>query len=313
MADAEVQPETKDAPAAEKKVYNQKLLDPDYKGEPLSQEAKDGPIANRHCTDILCCLIFTAFFAAMIGCGIYGFANGDPLLLTYPYDSSGNQCGAPDDSAENYENLYFPAPHTDYVDLSVCVKDCPDEWNAKIECYPNKKIKGCTWSSFGDSAVFTDTINQSYDVIEAIEAATTTRATYPTIRFLDRFCIPDDNVDVLKTALDEINDEIEIDTIQGWLSDVAITWDASLMVAGFTLVLAAVYLLFLRWCLGFIIWMSIIFILAVLCTLGWACLWSRDNLYKEDNDEKTRETLLWISVILFVCAGVFLLYILCMC
>ena len=137
MAEAEVQPEKGSDTAGGKKVYNQKLLDPDYQGEPLSQEAKDGPIANRHCTDILCCLIFTAFFAAMIGCGIYGFSKGDPLLLTYPYDSSGNQCGAPDDDAEDYSHLYFPAPHLDYVDLSVCVDECPESWGEKIDCYPN--------------------------------------------------------------------------------------------------------------------------------------------------------------------------------
>lgn len=91
------------------------------------------------------------------------------------------------------------------------------------------------------------------------------------------------------------------------------TWDAALMVAGVTLVISAIYLLFLRWCIGFIIWISIIFILVVLIVLGALCLAARENIYTEDNDEQARETLKVIAIILFIVAGIFLLYILCMC
>lgn len=107
----------------------------------------------------------------MFGCGIYGFANGDPLLLTYPFDSSGNQCGAPDDDAEDYPYLYFPVPHHEYIELTVCVEECPEEWGEEIDCYPNKKVKKCSWDNFDDDSVFKDDIDD-YDIVDAIEART---------------------------------------------------------------------------------------------------------------------------------------------
>lgn len=48
---------------------------------------------NRHCTDVLCCVIFVAFIGAMIAVAGYSLQNGNPLILLTPYDSSGNQCG----------------------------------------------------------------------------------------------------------------------------------------------------------------------------------------------------------------------------
>ena len=42
-------------------------------GEISSIELKDGPLSNRRCTDILCCLLFTAFlgaFVALLGVSI---------------------------------------------------------------------------------------------------------------------------------------------------------------------------------------------------------------------------------------------------
>ena len=40
-------------------------------------ELKNGPVYNRGCTDILCCLIFLAFIVGMIGTSGYGFLYGD--------------------------------------------------------------------------------------------------------------------------------------------------------------------------------------------------------------------------------------------
>ena len=79
----------------------EKYKDPDYKGEELPDEIENGPVENRKCTDVLCCLIFLAFIIAWFICGFYGFSNGDPTLLTYPYDSDDNQCGLPGGDAED--------------------------------------------------------------------------------------------------------------------------------------------------------------------------------------------------------------------
>jgi len=51
------------------------------------------------------------------------------MLLTYPYDSSENQCGRPGDDAEDFSFIYFPYPIPGYLDYSVCVKDCPSDYD----------------------------------------------------------------------------------------------------------------------------------------------------------------------------------------
>lgn len=116
--------------------YN-RYLDPNYKGEPLRPDVRDGPIEKRKCTDVICCLIFTLFLIAWFVCGFYGFSEGEPELLTYPYDSSRNQCGKPGDDAEDYDYIYFPYPLPGYLDYTVCVKDCPEEYDSVVDCYTN--------------------------------------------------------------------------------------------------------------------------------------------------------------------------------
>ena len=52
-------------------------------------ELENGPLDNRSCTDVLCCLLFVAFLAAMLSCGIYGYFTGQPGKLLAPVDSDG--------------------------------------------------------------------------------------------------------------------------------------------------------------------------------------------------------------------------------
>ena len=60
------------------------------------KSGKDGiNFNNRHCTDVLCCVIFVAFIGAMIAVAGYSLQRGNPLILLTPYDSVGNECGQP--------------------------------------------------------------------------------------------------------------------------------------------------------------------------------------------------------------------------
>jgi hypothetical protein len=54
---------------------------------------KNGPIKERHCTDILCAIIFFAFLVTSIAVYGYGIKKGDPNKLLIPYDSDANACG----------------------------------------------------------------------------------------------------------------------------------------------------------------------------------------------------------------------------
>ena len=62
-------------------------------GEELDESYKYGPVHQRKCTDVICCLLFVVMIGGMVYVGVLGFKTGDPLLLASPFDEEGNQCG----------------------------------------------------------------------------------------------------------------------------------------------------------------------------------------------------------------------------
>ena len=153
---------------------------PDYKGEELPDDLADGPLENRRCTDILCCLIFLAFLIAWVICGFYGFSNGNPALLTHPFDMANNQCGLSGTNASSYPYLYFPFPFPGEIDYRLCLKNCPSTGDNTTECLVNSQITNCSfyWSEFSNSSTYT----------------ATTRGIYNARGYLDRFCLPKGNL-----------------------------------------------------------------------------------------------------------------------
>lgn len=99
-----------------------------------------GPIADRSCTDIPCCILFVAYIVGMIVVGIIAFKEGDPDRLLLPQDSQGNICGK-DKYADKKYLLFFDistcatkgGDFTKFVTVpscptpQVCVKSCPTE------------------------------------------------------------------------------------------------------------------------------------------------------------------------------------------
>ncbi len=58
-----------------------------------ASELRNGPLAERGCTDTLCCLLFTAFIVLSTCISIYGYKNGDPNNVFIPVDSDARACG----------------------------------------------------------------------------------------------------------------------------------------------------------------------------------------------------------------------------
>jgi hypothetical protein len=73
------------APAGPRRVKPKSGLDP---------ALENGPLTQRGCTDILCCLIFILFTGLTIYITATAFSKGDPWKLAQPYDIDGNPCGA---------------------------------------------------------------------------------------------------------------------------------------------------------------------------------------------------------------------------
>ncbi|XP_050389087.1 choline transporter-like protein 2 [Patella vulgata] len=86
-----------------KKYGEPKTFDPNF----------NGPLKNRSCTDVLCCIIFFVFIAGMLACSILGYVHGDPIKLIYPTDSDGNICGY---------GAYSNKPMLMFFDLLQCAK-----------------------------------------------------------------------------------------------------------------------------------------------------------------------------------------------
>ncbi|OWK13258.1 SLC44A4, partial [Cervus elaphus hippelaphus] len=65
-----------------------------------------GPIRNRSCTDIICCVLFFVFILGYIAVGILAWVYGDPKQVLYPRNSTGAYCGIGENKEKPYL-LYF--------------------------------------------------------------------------------------------------------------------------------------------------------------------------------------------------------------
>lgn len=294
--------EVKPSEGASDKAPTNKYLDPNYKGEPLDNKLADGPVENRGCTDCLCCLIFTAFIGAWFAIGFYGFANGDPLLLTYPFDSNGNQCGRPGDFTENFDYVYYPFPFPGgYSEHRVCLKSCPSSKSQTFDCFYNAttEFKNC---------------NFDYSDIDETDKIITFEGKYGTQGYLSRFCLPLEGLTGhFSGAYDNVNSYINISVVQEWLGDVYTVWPVIFIVAGATIVFAAMYMILLRFCIGVIVWTSIILTIGFIVVLAAFFQWAAINLYNENTDPDTVKNLKILAYVLYGVAGVVLIYIFYMC
>ncbi|CAH1786106.1 unnamed protein product [Owenia fusiformis] len=113
----------------------------------------NGPIANRGCTDIICCLLFIICILGMGVVGYFAYSRGDPSKLLYPTDTAGNMCGYGD---------FAQKPNLVFFDLLVCarlnvgavINGCPTPQVCVAECprtywtwYPQYYLESVTPSN----------------------------------------------------------------------------------------------------------------------------------------------------------------------
>ncbi|XP_047213576.1 choline transporter-like protein 2 isoform X1 [Girardinichthys multiradiatus] len=108
-------------------------------GDPRKYDSSfKGPIHNRGCTDIICCILFIIAVLGYIAVGILAWSQGDPRKVIYPTDSRGQFCGQAGTPLENKRLLFyfnimkcaspmvllsFQCPTT-----QMCVEKCPDRF-----------------------------------------------------------------------------------------------------------------------------------------------------------------------------------------
>ncbi|XP_076977939.1 choline transporter-like protein 2 isoform X2 [Tamandua tetradactyla] len=97
-----------------------------------------GPIYNRGCTDIICCVFLLLAIVGYVAVGIIAWTHGDPRKVIYPTDSRGQFCGQKGTKNANKPYLFYfnivkcasplvllefqcPTPQ-------ICVEKCPDRY-----------------------------------------------------------------------------------------------------------------------------------------------------------------------------------------
>ncbi|XP_053769853.1 choline transporter-like protein 4 isoform X1 [Desmodus rotundus] len=116
-------------------------------GKPVKYDPSfRGPIKNRGCTDVICCVLFLLFILGYIVVGIVAWAYGDPRQVLYPRNSTGAYCGLGANKDKPYL-LYFnifscilatnviaaPAQGLQCSTPQVCVSSCPEApWTVSI-------------------------------------------------------------------------------------------------------------------------------------------------------------------------------------
>ncbi|PAA71580.1 hypothetical protein BOX15_Mlig025792g1 [Macrostomum lignano] len=95
-----------------------------------------GPIQDRSCTDVICCLLFAFCVAILLLFAVIAYARGDPKRIIYPTDSEGKICGK--DLPDRTKLAYFDFTVCARMGIAVlqlgcptpqvCVSECPSAW-----------------------------------------------------------------------------------------------------------------------------------------------------------------------------------------
>ncbi|XP_074835568.1 choline transporter-like protein 2 isoform X4 [Carettochelys insculpta] len=108
-----------------------------------------GPIYDRSCTDIICCVLLLVAIVGYVIVGIVAWTHGDPRKVIYPTNSEGQFCGQLGTPNENkpflfYFNIMKCASPLVLLQFQcptkqICVKKCPDRYltylNAKTQSH----------------------------------------------------------------------------------------------------------------------------------------------------------------------------------
>lgn len=244
--------------------------------QPLSEVEK-----NRTCTDFFCYIIFVLFVAAMVWATIYGMIKGDLSKLAQPYDVDSNPCGKGELAKFKYQffNEFVTNPYK--VKGTICVKECQGVNTKAYECYPNSEIPSCG--------------NIRY---------------YPTVTFMERFCVADYDEKALKTiqgaevsivtaAAESVKDVVKSSQLlnkgifkavkfpkwQAAQEDIQDAWWIILIAVVMAFIFGYLYIFLMRYCARVIMYVMIVLFYTGIALIGYAFWIHGDNL-EDGKDSK---------------------------
>ena len=315
------------------------------------EKLKNGPISdeNRKCRDCLCCIIFLVFMIVCIVIGFLGFSMGQPQKILFPYDEDGKACGY-DEGYEEYKMLYFydVIDNLEKFDVSkivnaFCVKECPKkkydkneykDKNITLDCKGTKNNQNCSVifknyyksvNLLGRFCFPNNTDEEEFDPINQQKILVYDYAKKVNIeRIVNKEDIKDDWVKI--SALDADDDSkakvaseklinfsyFNTDRLIYWISDIVVARYVILASVIWSILIAMIFLLFLRCCAGLIVFIILVGIFAGLVILS-VVLRFKMNEFADQGDDSNKTL---FCVLFWVCAIaslIWLLFILIMC
>lgn len=309
----------------------------------------NGPIKNRSCTDIICCILFVLYIVGMVALGIFAYIKGNPYKLLNSVDSDGNICG--------YDSSVRDLPKLVFFDLTECIASvtevstklfgasCPTKQRCAKQC-PDQNALGynvnvsdlvCDYDlSFAGRTPTTS------ELIELIRNKRCAPYYLKSSDVLNR-CIPTVVGDAITSSLQTASGQnvsaadveegslavqalLNLQNVgQKVIADVQESWYWILAAMGIAMVASFLYIIVMRWIAGLLVWVSIY---AILTALGFSIYYSWTK-YKEistqgenatsifltvsfglDSVANSEKTWFWLTIILSVILGILVLILL---
>ncbi|XP_071343712.1 choline transporter-like protein 5-B isoform X1 [Trachinotus anak] len=277
-----------------------------YYGEPRKFDPNfRGPVHNRSCTDVVCCVIFVIVILGYIALGTVAWIHGDPRKVVYPTDSHGQFCGQKNTATENkailfYFNMLKCANPAVLINLQcpttqLCVSKCPDRFATLLDAWNNKN-----WEYYKQFCKPGFEIG-SKSAVEVIRDEDCPSMIVPSRPFLQR-CFPDfitrnglltvanqtifkdgDNnersVSDLKDAAKGIASLLSAKEVgMKIFEDYANSWNWIVIGLVITMVVSLLFILLLRYTAGVLLW---IIVFGAITAVGygiWHCYWEYSTL-----------------------------------
>ncbi|XP_030596429.1 choline transporter-like protein 4 isoform X1 [Archocentrus centrarchus] len=301
-----------------KKHNEEENADSEY-GQPVQYEQNfRGPVKNRGCTDIICCILFLLVILGYIVVGIIAWMYGDPRHVLYPTNSTGWFCGSgPNKDRPNllYFDLLKCATSVNVMasvlngfqcpTTQVCVKDCPSKfWAVQVPSY----LPGVEPATVFNQSLCVPSFNLEstrLTVKQIIDQELCPFILIPTTPVLGR-CFPDitalgdipsyfNNVPGLPPSTNNTISLIKNGTGTGGIvnsfnakdiatrifEDFASSWPWIIVGLIIAMLVSLLFLLLLRFIAPVIVWVLILGVLGTGAYGIWHCYWEYSN-YKQN-------------------------------
>ncbi|XP_071963172.1 choline transporter-like protein 4 [Antedon mediterranea] len=290
-----------------------------YYGEPKTFDPNfNGPISNRGCTDVICCLIFILFVTGLGVIGGIGFKRGNVQTLIYQTDYLNQVCGISEAVADKPYLFFF-----DYLECleeakpptfdcpssgQVCVEKCPTENYAINVKYYDKlddaAPTGVDWDDFiceYDIDAEDEVINRGSNIQVLLNTKKCANYYTNSDPLLNR-CFPiflkseewegndttPNNQNITEDARDNALEMFDFYQRYERFNSTVENLKETLpyMIVGITISMVAsfIYIILIRWLAAIMVWSSIILVYALLVFATYFCWKERNCINNKEKD-----------------------------